>query len=383
MRFKMKYLVTDLYSDFSCIGGTCSNTCCQNWSIVIDEETMEKYRQLDEPVRSMILNKIVETECGYEIVKEENGRCPFLTEKNLCQLYLQVSPDILSETCKTFPRKAAAYGNTIMATVSLACPEVVRMVLERKEPIQFVFAEQGEERVSMGTEGAYYNALLQGLVVTTQLLQNRQFSMWQRLQLVVTLSMELQTAFSASDFEKIYSISEQYKDVHYCKEVLQQQNISEVVPDGCLNLIISIFNLLENGQGLERKSQELLKNIHVFSQEDEQKYRMWSEDFAKQEQDVEWEHLAVQLTFEYYMDVLKGNSITVNVVKMLIFLIIARVLEVIEFQKNKRLILEQKRDLIAQVSRMLEHSKALELVATYIVDGNSTEQLFQLLYCLK
>lgn len=379
----MKYLVTDLYSDFSCIGGTCSNTCCQNWSIIIDEVTMEKYRQLDEPVRSMILNKIVQTEHGYEIVKEESGRCPFLTDKNLCQLYLQVSPDILSETCKSFPRKVGVYGNTIMATVSLACPEVVRMVLEHKEPIQFVFAEQGEEQGSMGTEGEYYNALLQGLVVTTQLLQNRRLSMWQRLQLVVTLCMELQTSFSAGDLENIYSISEQYKDVQHCEEVMQQQNLSESVPDGCLKLILSIFNLLENGQGIDRKSQELLKKIHVFSQEDEQKYRMWSEAFAKQEKDVEWEHIAVQLIFEYYMDVLKGNSIIVNVVKMLLFLIIARVLEVIEFQKNKRLTLEQKRDLIAQVSRLLEHSKALELVATYIVEGNSTEQLFQLLYCLK
>ena len=377
----MKYLVTDLYSDFSCIGGECSNTCCQNWSIVIDEMTMEKYQQLEEPMRSFVLSKIVQTESGYEILKEENGRCPFLTEKGLCQLYLKISPDVLSETCKSFPRKVAVYADTVMATVSLACPEVVRMLLEREEPIQFVFANQGEERTIDG-DSQMYNALLQGLVVTTQLLQNRQMSMWKRLQLVISLSIQLQEAFASRDWDTVYKISEQYKEISYCEEVLAQLHLGTQIPQGCLGLILSIFEILENSQGLEKQSEELLKKIHVFSKEDEEKYQMWSEAFSRSTQDMEWEHMAVQLIFEYYMDVLKGNSLLMNVVKMLLFLIFVRMLEMIEFQTKGEMVMEQKRELIAQVSRMMEHSKALDILASYLVEGNATEQLYQLLYCL-
>ena len=35
----MKYLVSDFYSDYECIGGECPETCCGGWNIVIDDKS--------------------------------------------------------------------------------------------------------------------------------------------------------------------------------------------------------------------------------------------------------------------------------------------------------------------------------------------------------
>ena len=54
----MKYIFTDFYKDFYCIGDKCSDTCCVGWSIMIDEDTYRFYTRLEEPYRSEICGNI-------------------------------------------------------------------------------------------------------------------------------------------------------------------------------------------------------------------------------------------------------------------------------------------------------------------------------------
>ena len=54
----MKYLISDLYSDYECIGGECPETCCGGWDIVIDDKSYEKYNDLQEPDRTWALEKM-------------------------------------------------------------------------------------------------------------------------------------------------------------------------------------------------------------------------------------------------------------------------------------------------------------------------------------
>lgn len=54
----MKYLISDLYSDYECIGGECPETCCGGWDIIIDDKSYEKYNDLQEPDRTWVLEKI-------------------------------------------------------------------------------------------------------------------------------------------------------------------------------------------------------------------------------------------------------------------------------------------------------------------------------------
>lgn len=36
----MKYLYTDLFNEFECIGGECPETCCGTWTISIDNKSL-------------------------------------------------------------------------------------------------------------------------------------------------------------------------------------------------------------------------------------------------------------------------------------------------------------------------------------------------------
>lgn len=95
----MKYILTEFYKRFYCIGDKCSDTCCGGWRIWVDENTYQVYMGLEEPYRSEICNNIKQNQNGqYEIIKDKAGRCPFLNEKNLCNIYLNLNFFIFSHS---------------------------------------------------------------------------------------------------------------------------------------------------------------------------------------------------------------------------------------------------------------------------------------------
>mgnify|MGYP003308176052 CR=1 FL=1 len=40
----MKYTIPHYFEEFKCVAAECEDTCCAGWAIMIDEETLEKYR---------------------------------------------------------------------------------------------------------------------------------------------------------------------------------------------------------------------------------------------------------------------------------------------------------------------------------------------------
>lgn len=52
----MEYVYPDYYRQFTCIGGECPDTCCRDGRIVIDDKTLEKYKNI--PAVSVIVCSI-------------------------------------------------------------------------------------------------------------------------------------------------------------------------------------------------------------------------------------------------------------------------------------------------------------------------------------
>ena len=42
----MDYIYPEYYKEFKCIADKCPDTCCAGWKIMIDDKSLEKYRQL-------------------------------------------------------------------------------------------------------------------------------------------------------------------------------------------------------------------------------------------------------------------------------------------------------------------------------------------------
>ena len=54
----MKYIKPDYYDDFQCIAGACPATCCAGWQVVVDDESLERYRMVEGEFGKRLQNEI-------------------------------------------------------------------------------------------------------------------------------------------------------------------------------------------------------------------------------------------------------------------------------------------------------------------------------------
>ncbi|MCM1065281.1 MAG: flagellin lysine-N-methylase [Eubacterium sp.] len=377
----MKYICTDFYEEFSCIGGKCIDSCCQKgWGISIDRNTYDRYQALDEPLRSRICSRIKADENGvYRIVLDGDDRCPFLNGQNLCDIYSLISESAMCYVCQVYPRETMQYYDVTMATLMLSCPEVARIVIEKKDPIIFRFMED-EDEVSVGNaDWTLYNELINSLVIATDILQDRDLQLWQRLQLVLVEANIVQEHIEKQDLQMIRESIECLREKEYRQKIYAGDRTNPFAGALKWNWIYSLFESLVSCKGLHAGERNVLEKFRTIDPEDEQTYQMWNSEFKSLDLDIEYENIAVQCIFEYYMDALKGRSLYVNVTKMLVFLLLVRTLEVIGYHTKKELTVTDKTLIIAKISEVVEHSKILEVLAENIVNRNDQMEILRMI----
>lgn len=139
----MKQIYPDFYPEFRCLAGKCPDTCCKDWEVVVDPETMEFYRSVPGELGERLKNGFVEQD-GDICFRLESGKCTFLTEDGLCELQKTFGEKGLCRICASHPRFLEEYGATQEITLSISCPEAARLLLCRQEPICFLTQETDE-----------------------------------------------------------------------------------------------------------------------------------------------------------------------------------------------------------------------------------------------
>lgn len=138
----MRYLKPHYYDKFVCTAADCPDTCCAGWQIMIDEDSLDRYGKETGEFGKRLRNSIDwEEECFYQ----NNSRCAFLNDKNLCDLYKELGPDALCDTCRMYPRHTEEYEGLRELSLSLSCPEAARIMLSCKDPVRFLEEETEEE----------------------------------------------------------------------------------------------------------------------------------------------------------------------------------------------------------------------------------------------
>ena len=150
----------DYYKCFSCVADKCPETCCAGWEIGIDEETYYFYQTVTGKTRERLNRYLKEDEDGYHFQLTENGRCPFLNERNLCDLYMEFGERGMSITCKEHPRFITECGEYSQVDLSLSCPEAGRLFFEtpllpKIERERDEFSAEGLESVEKGKREQY------------------------------------------------------------------------------------------------------------------------------------------------------------------------------------------------------------------------------------
>ena len=127
-----------IYHAFQCKADQCENTCCQLWTIDIDEPTAKRYHamtgSLGESLRQAIT---VDDEGSHFIFSKAQPMCPLLNEKGLCKVVLELGEEGLCDTCHMHPRFYKYIEDLELCGVGLSCEASVEL-LARQEPMDLL-----------------------------------------------------------------------------------------------------------------------------------------------------------------------------------------------------------------------------------------------------
>lgn len=206
----MQYIKQDDYDKFICIADKCPESCCLVWQIMIDEESLEKYTNMDGDFGDYLKDRIDWQEGCF---LQNEGRCALLNEKGLCMLQLSKGEDALCYTCGMFPRHIEEYENVREMSLSLSCPHVANTIIKRTEKITFDYEEDDhfdEPEEYEDFDYLLYTKLCDAREVLYDIVDDRSLSLEKRMALVLECGKALQCCV---DDNAIFMMDESIEDV--------------------------------------------------------------------------------------------------------------------------------------------------------------------------
>ena len=186
----MRYTIPDYYRQFQCAAGQCEDTCCAGWQIQIDERSLGRYARLKGRAWRKLRRSI---RWRQRIFRQKEGkRCVFLNQDNLCEMYTELGEKSLCRTCRLYPRHIEEFEGIREITLSLSCPVVARLLMNREEPAAFPACEKDGEEEYEEFDLLLYSALADAREVILDILQNRAVPAQAREQRMLALADEVE-----------------------------------------------------------------------------------------------------------------------------------------------------------------------------------------------
>ena len=187
----MHYTIPNYYRDFSCVADRCTDTCCAGWEIAIDPASLARYRRTDGPLGNRLHNSIAWKKGSF---KQYGGRCAFLDESGLCDLYAEGGQGMLCKTCRTYPRHIEEFEGVREISLCISCIEAARIVLGQREPVRFLeFDREGREEDYGDFDFLLYTKLTDARELALRILQNRSRPVGERMTMALALAHDLQS----------------------------------------------------------------------------------------------------------------------------------------------------------------------------------------------
>ena len=126
---------------FQCTADKCPDTCCAGWEVDVDDGTADYYRTLEGGIGEKIRRLMREEDGEIYFPMDEKGRCPFLDEQNLCEIYRAAGEESLCTVCTEYPRYFCDIGGYEQMDMSLSCPELARIFFTVRTPFEIMRSE--------------------------------------------------------------------------------------------------------------------------------------------------------------------------------------------------------------------------------------------------
>ena len=273
----MLYRRPDYFDEFTCTADQCQDTCCAGWQIMIDDDSIEKYKKIKGDYIWKVMACVDWEEGCFR--QDTAKRCAFLNPDNLCDLYKNAGKDALCKTCRDYPRHTEEYEEVREVTLSVSCPEVARILMERMTPVTFIQEERPEEEETLEFDDFdpfLYSIIEESEDAMLEILQNRRLPLQERAVLVLAMAHDMQRRINHRDMFACTQVIEKYKKPkaqEYVREYIQKKfrctpqeseyrkvdvSVEEQLSRDMFPLLYELEILREEWKELLHKSQNLL-----------------------------------------------------------------------------------------------------------------------------
>lgn len=210
----MKIRVPHYFNDFKCIADKCESTCCANWEVVIDDESLEKYNAVKGPFKDVLQSKITTNSENENIFLLNKNRCSFLNSNNTCDLYINLGKDSLCYTCSQYPRFIEQFLDLKEMGLSLSCPEAARIILKEDKALEFIISSNEEVITDIPSDfdKKVLNELLLSRNLIFKILNDSHISFNKKITIILSFVNDLQIKIDLGDMEEIPDVIKEYEE---------------------------------------------------------------------------------------------------------------------------------------------------------------------------
>ena len=365
----MKLRVPYYYDDFRCITGNCKDNCCiGGWEIDIDDETYERYQQLDGDIGEKLRNNIIVNEDGDYCFRLNNNRCPMLTDEGLCVVHKELGEEYLGVVCDQFPRYSEYYGTVKESGVGMACEEAARIMLSDNHSFSINEHSLDEE---YETDSEYDNNYASKIMAVRntifQILALEGLSIHEKLIIILSLGNDVQNCINDGDYERIKEVLVTYsKEKEYGVDILD--DIREKYDNGdyeSISLKESVRDILvpfEEMEVLGESWNTMLNDIidSLYDNMSDEEYSILSEEFSTYISDrvYEYRQILEYFVFRYFAKSIYDYDVLGKCQMFVSNLFVIRQMDMLRWLDNhKNYSFQDRMDIVHIFSRQVEYSE--------------------------
>ncbi len=364
--------IPDYFDKFHCIAGRCHHSCCAGWEVEIDEKTFEYYKTVPGAFGERLKQNMSEgDEDSFILV---NNRCPFLNERNLCDIYTELGEDTLCETCTDYPRVTFTYGNIMERCLGLSCEEACRLIFAEDRPFRIIereipdmdipdvelAPEEDDDDTFQEMESGQkedWEYIRQARDYALSLLQDRKIPLGERLEKYLVFAGSVQECLNWEEAWKIETV---------IAEMKEQEILPHSEPDFKLDQLEAMRERAEFYEPMEILDEEWpgalvhVKEALAAEGKTEADYIGLHNEFAEFYRDrfYEWEQILCYFTYRHFMRAVYDYRFFSQAKLAVTSFLMIRDMDVVRYLDNGRRFSREDRVDVARIySREMEHSE--------------------------
>ena len=367
----MKITTPFYYKDFKCIAGACTDTCCAGWDVDVDEASYKYYKSVKGSFGKRLKSVMVKSEEGGCTFTLNNGRCPFLNDENLCDLYIALGEENLCDTCAEFPRFINEYGNTREIGIAPSCITAGEIIFNYKDKLVFENTENDEfPKTYNDIDPLTYIQLTSARKMAYSIVQNRAYTINDRCVLLLEFAKKIQKHLDSERDELIANVVNAFKDMDYQQSVLD--NAKKKYSGFDDTAYRYIYKYFDKFKGMEVINPDWFKVLEVnneFMQDCDKNgmsdffNKMYNEfDTYYEDRQFEYEQLLVYYVYRYFLDAVYDYNLVLKIKNGIVGYLILKQADVAKWYINGKQCGERKLSKAEQIdmahlySRQFEHS---------------------------